>query len=248
MTEHVIALSGGKDSTAMAIRLQELNPTTEYKRVITPTGDELPDMFEHWRHLADLLGPLTVVTSDTTLEGLIERWDALPNWRQRWCTRALKIEPYHAWLVKHAPCVSYVGLRADEESRAGMEFRSDIEGVRLEFPMRSWGWGLSEVLAYLDQKGVTIPDRTDCGSCFFQTLGEWWELWKERPELYEKYEGWELAVSEKRGKTTTFRSEARDAWPAGLSALRSEFESGARPRGAGQADLFKSARCRTCSL
>lgn len=122
--KHVVALSGGKDSTAMALRLAEVEPR-DYIYVCTPTGDELPEMFAHWRKLSKLLGkPLLPITADTTLQGLIERQKALPNWRQRWCTRMLKIEPYEAWLVKNAPAISYVGLRADEESRGGMEFRA----------------------------------------------------------------------------------------------------------------------------
>lgn len=53
---HVVALSGGKDSTAMALRLRELNPDVDYVYVCTPTGNELPEMWEHWRKLGQLLG------------------------------------------------------------------------------------------------------------------------------------------------------------------------------------------------
>ena len=53
--KHIVALSGGKDSTAMALRLAEVEPK-DYQFVITPTGDELPEMYEHWRLLGDLLG------------------------------------------------------------------------------------------------------------------------------------------------------------------------------------------------
>ena len=232
----------------MALRLHEMHPDRQYERVITPTGDELPDMFAHWRRLADILGPLTVVTADTTLEGLIDRWSALPNWRQRWCTRVLKIEPYHSYLMKAAPCVSYVGLRADEEQRSGMEFRGDLPGVDLRFPMREWGWSLGDVLAYLDRCQVAIPARTDCGSCFFQSLGEWWEMWNGDSARYAGYEEMEARVSRERGKPLTFRSPGRDSWPAGLADLREQFELGHRPKDAGQEDLFKTARCRTCSL
>ncbi len=45
-TRHIIALSGGKDSTAMALRLAKVEPR-DYEYVITPTGDELPEMIEH---------------------------------------------------------------------------------------------------------------------------------------------------------------------------------------------------------
>ena len=53
---HVVAVSGGKDSTALALRLAELKPEREYSYIITPTGNEPPAMFDHWERLESLLG------------------------------------------------------------------------------------------------------------------------------------------------------------------------------------------------
>lgn len=36
--EHIIGLSGGKDSTCMALRLLEVEPDTDFQYLITPTG------------------------------------------------------------------------------------------------------------------------------------------------------------------------------------------------------------------
>ncbi len=90
---HIVALSGGKDSTAMALRLVEVEPR-DYIFVCTPTGDELPTMFEHWRQLGEKLEKPILPIMRHSLKGLTHQWNALPNWRQRWCTRAIKIEPY----------------------------------------------------------------------------------------------------------------------------------------------------------
>jgi predicted PP-loop superfamily ATPase len=84
MLRHVVALSGGKDSTALALRLRELNPETDYTFVCTPTGDELPEMFEHWRKLGDLLGKrITPVMHTTGLKGVCRKEGTLPNFRMR---------------------------------------------------------------------------------------------------------------------------------------------------------------------
>jgi len=231
----------------MAVRLHELYPSIEYERVITPTGDELPDMLDHWRALQDRLGPLTAITCGESLQSLIDGYGSLPNWRQRWCTRQLKIEPYMDYLQRIGDCVSYVGLRADEAERKGIEFES-IGSVTIRYPMREWGWGLGDVLSYLDEEAIIVPERTDCGSCFYQTLSEWWNLWRNYLDRYLEYEAMEKRVSDSRGKPCTFRSPGRDSWPAGLAELRERFERGDAPRGSGQSDMFSAAKCVVCRL
>lgn len=242
---HIIALSGGKDSTAMALRLKEIEPQIfeNCRLICTPTGDELPEWFEHMKLLGQLLEtPITPIMGGT-LSGLVEKWNALPNWRQRWCTRVLKIEPFAAFLMKcPKPAVSYVGLRADEPERDGGDY-ARVPDVELRFPLREWGWGVNDVLAYLDQSNVRIPERTDCGRCFFQTLGEWWRLWKDNPDIYEDAERQEIATG------YTWRSPGRDSWPTSLADLRKEFERGRVPQGnPGQFDLFRGMQCRVCRL
>ena len=237
---HVVALSGGKDSTAMALRLAEVEPR-DYQYVCTPTGDEPPAMFAHWKRLGDLLGkPILPINFRNSLDGLIREQNALPNWRQRWCTRMLKIEPYAAWLRQRAPAVSYVGLRADEPEREGGDY-ADVPGIEMRFPLREWGWGIDEVMAYLDRRGVAVPRRTDCRKCFFQSLPEWYAFWRDDPE------GWAEAEALEELTGHTFRSPGRDTWPAALAELRVEFERGRMPRGAGQ-EALPLMQCRVCRI
>lgn len=240
--KHIISLSGGKDSTAMALRMAEVEPR-EYEYLITPTGNELPEMFEHWKKLSELLGkPLTVQTAGMGLHRAIREQKMIPNHAARWCTRTLKIEVAQQYLCTIAPATTYVGLRADEEERAGMY--GEIADVTKRYPLREWGWKLADVLAYLESKCVTIPARTDCALCFYQRIGEWWNLWKDHPEHFRAGEELEEEIGH------TFRSPDRDSWPAGLRELRQKFETGSRPRNAGQQDLFnqRDGMCRACTL
>ena len=226
----------------MALMLLEREPR-EYTYVCTPTGDEMPEFFEHMNRMGDLLGKKVIPVMGGTLKGLVKKWNALPNWRQRWCTRVLKIEPYAAWLMQQPkPITSYVGLRADEPERDGGDY-AKVPNVTMRFPLREWGMGLSDVMSYLEQRDVQVPERTDCARCFFQTLGEWWKLWKDHPEIYADAEAQELAVGH------TWRSPGRDTWPAALVDLRAEFERGRIPQGdPAQRDLFKGMQCRVCRL
>lgn len=96
-TWHVVALSGGKDSTAMALRLAEIEPR-DYIYVCTPTGDELPEMFDWWKQLGCILGSQIKPVMEMSLKECIEKNKMLPNFRARFCTRQIKIEPYRRYL------------------------------------------------------------------------------------------------------------------------------------------------------
>jgi hypothetical protein len=227
-----VAFSGGKDSTALVLRLAEKGE--KFECLFTPTGNELPDLLEHMKRVLELAGNPTLHLPDgPSLQGLIEEFQALPNWRQRWCTRMIKIEPCIAFLKKRPGSTLLVGLRADEESRVGIYG----EWATYRYPLREWGWGFQKVLNYCDERGIKIPPRTDCAVCYGQQIGEWFRLWRDWPDWYKKGEEWESLTGH------TFRSKQRDSWPAALKDMRIEFEKGRRPK-----KMSREETCRVCSL
>lgn len=237
---HVGAVSGGKDSSAMGIELRQRHPERPFVWICTPTGDEPAAMVAHWLRLGEKFGSrIWPVTTGKSLAGLVRHYGALPNWRQRWCTRELKIEPYGQWMdlqTVFGPVVSYVGLRADEPEREGGDYDA-ISGVTATFPMREWGWGLSDVQECLSRNEIVIPDRTDCNRCYHQTLFEWFKLWRDEPEIYAD------AAREEAETGHTFRSPSRDTWPADLASLANLFEFGEIPT-----PRQRQTACRVCSL
>ncbi len=234
---HIVGLSGGKDSTAMSLRLCEQG-RHDYTFVCTPTGDELPSMAEHWGKLEILLGKKIVrVDPGYTLKTLISKMGMLPNFRARFCTRMLKIVPYEHWIHSMLPVVSYIGLRADEMGRSGYESCFPEEQFEMQYPLRDWGWGRGDVEAYLGLRGVEVPPRTDCARCPLQTLGEWRELWQKHPAIYED------ACRDEDIVGHTYRSPSRDTWPAGLRDLAREFMAGREVR-----QRRRGATCRACTL
>jgi len=250
---HVVGMSGGKDSCALALRLRELHPETPFVWFCTPTGDELPEMLAHWERIEGLLGSPLVRVTNGTLDSWIKHFRALPSSRMRWCTRLLKIEPCLTLMRLLTDPVLYVGLRADEEERQGI-YSTEVE---TRFPLREWGWGLAEVWGYIKERGVVIPTRTDCARCYDQRLGEWQALYREHPDIYATAEAQEEWVSAEREAPIAFRSRTRDTWPAGLRELREKWEAGHWLQGEAQrrqGSLFVvdeergEQACRVCKL
>lgn len=236
----IVALSGGKDSTALAVRLAELYPQKDFTYICTPTNDELPEMLAHWEKLEEILGKEIVrLTAKKDLNGLINEFDALPNFRMRWCTRILKIEPALKFYKENPGSTVYVGLRADEPERKGGIYGNDVEQ---KYPLREWGWGLDEVWNYLDKKQIQIPRRTDCARCYHQRLPEWWTLWNEHPALFED------AVQQELKTGRTFRTPGRDSFPAPLIDMRKRFEDGDKPRNLTKYQSSVRDRCRACEI
>jgi 3'-phosphoadenosine 5'-phosphosulfate sulfotransferase (PAPS reductase)/FAD synthetase len=268
---HIVALSGGKDSTAMALGLMEFEPR-DYTFVCTPTGDEFDEMVAHWRNLEAMLGKNIVSVSGRTLDQEIEIQQTIPNTKRRWCTRILKIDPFKAFMEARQPAISYVGLRADELGREGANYGGDVNvltngeevpGVEHRYPLVEWGWELADVWAYLFRLGVEIPERTDCAGCFYQRIGEWFLLWRDYPERFQHYEAQELAYGytrrmpqwdretgepimiEKYGHR--FQACWRDSWPAWLSDMRICFENGHQPTRSLRG-LEQGSGCRVCTM
>ncbi len=244
---NVVAFSGGKDSTAMALRMAELGET--FSLLFTPTGRELPAVDAHIARMVEMTGAPLILPPTKSLDFWIREHNALPNWRQRWCTRQIKIVPCIAHLQANPGTVLNVGLRADEEDRVGLygSFAS------YRYPLREWGWGLGEVNAYLRAREIDVPRRTDCDICYGQRLGEWFELWRDYPDRYAAGEAYEMQTGH------TLRSPGRDTWPAALVDLRARFERGDVPRGVrppeGDRSLAwvddeqdEAAACRVCRL
>ena len=226
----IVAFSGGKDSTAMVLRLHELG--RPFRMIYTPTGNELPDVARHIEAVSAIVRRKVTRISAPSLEQLIHEQQCLPNWRMRWCTRMIKIEPCRRWLDEN-PDTLAVGLRADEEGRAGATYSS---ANKIRYPLREWNWGLDEVLRCCERHGVTVPARTDCALCYYQTLHEWWLLWKHYPEHYACGELWEHKIGH------TFRSPRRDTQPTSLALLRAKFEQGYVPK-----KRRRKIMCRVCA-
>lgn len=224
---HVLGISGGKDSAALAIYLRNRVPQMEY--FFCDTGRELPETYEYLQRLETVLGkPIARLNADRDFDHWL--WvfgGALPSPQMRWCTKNLKIKPLEAWLGDDE-AVSYVGIRADEDRDGYVSRKTNITAV---FPFKEDGIDKAGVLEILQQAGVGLPDyyrwrtRSGCFFCFFQRKIEWVRLADEHPDLFERSMRYEEKAS--------FEAQAsgqRFTWSQGeslaeLLARREEIET-----------------------
>jgi Phosphoadenosine phosphosulfate reductase family len=192
---HILSLSGGKDSAALAIYMRDRVPEMEY--IFHDTGKELPETYEYMNRLEALLGkPIVSTTPDHGFDHWFKVFgELIPSGNRRWCTKMLKLRPFERH-VGDDPVINYVGLRADEDREGYISHRPNIVA---RYPFREDGKVYSDIVAILDDNGLGMPPytkwgrtRSGCFFCFFQQKIEWVRLKETHPDLYEeakKYEG-----------------------------------------------------------
>jgi 3'-phosphoadenosine 5'-phosphosulfate sulfotransferase (PAPS reductase)/FAD synthetase len=195
-TRHILSLSGGKDSAALAVYMRDRVPEMEY--IFHDTGHELPETYEFLARLEAYLGKKVQPTRpDYSFDKWLQVYGGMiPSSRRRWCTRKLKLEPFESF-VGTDPVVNYIGLRADED-REG--YISSKENIRAVYPFREAGLKLRDIHQILLDSGLGMPSytnwgrtRSGCYFCFFQQKIEWVRLKETHPHLFEKAKAFESA-------------------------------------------------------
>ena len=191
---HILSLSGGKDSAALAVYLRDRVPRMEY--IFHDTDKELPDTYEYLDRLEGYLGKKIVRTTfGTTFDDLLRQYGGmLPSNHRRWCTRMMKLEPFENYIGTDF-CINYVGIRADEE-RIG--YISTKPNIRASFPFREDGINYAAVQRILEESGLGMPPyvewgrtRSGCFFCFYQQKIEWVRLKQRYPEYFEQAKAYE---------------------------------------------------------
>jgi 3'-phosphoadenosine 5'-phosphosulfate sulfotransferase (PAPS reductase)/FAD synthetase len=185
---HVLGISGGKDSAALALYMRQRVSSMEY--FFCDTGAELPETYEFLTRLEGALGSsITRLNPDRDFDHWLKMFGgALPSPQMRWCTKNLKIKPLEAW-IGDDQAISYVAIRADE-SRTG--YISHKANIQPSYPFKEDGITKADVARILDEAGVGMPSyyewrtRSGCYFCFFQRKAEWVGLADRHPELFEQ--------------------------------------------------------------
>lgn len=199
--KHVLGLSGGRDSAALAVYMRQHHPNLELEYFFTDTGKELPEVYEYLGRLEGFLGkPILRLNPDRDFDFWLKQYNNfLPSPQTRWCTRQLKLRPFEIWvrpmLEEGITVYSYVAIRGDEEYREG--YSSKHENLKVKLPFKEAGIDKTGVLEILDAAGLGLPKyyswrtRSGCTFCFFQQKIEWVRLMEEHPDAFKEAKAYE---------------------------------------------------------
>jgi 3'-phosphoadenosine 5'-phosphosulfate sulfotransferase (PAPS reductase)/FAD synthetase len=221
-------MSGGKDSTALALYMRDRVPEMEY--VFCDTDKELKETYEYLNCVEAFLGkPIVRLNAKAGFDHWLEVFGGyLPSPDMRWCTRLLKLKPFEDY-VGDKPVVSYVGLRADEDRVGYISTKSNIKAV---FPLKEAGIDYAGVMKILEDSGIGLPPylawgrtHSGCYFCFFQRSIEWVRLLETHPDQFEEALQYEK-ISDEPGKSFTWNqkmslSELRK--PENVAAIKKRF-------------------------
>lgn len=234
--KHLLGLSGGRDSAALAVYMRQHHPDMEIDYFFTDTGKELPEVYEFLGLLEGFLGkPIRRLNPDRDFDFWLHKYhDFLPSPQTRWCTRQLKLRPFEQWirpqLEAGTKIYSYVAIRADEPYREG--YTSKHENLIVRLPFKDAGIDKVGVLEILEASGLGLPKyyawrtRSGCTFCFFQQKIEWVRLKEQHPEAFEEAKAYEKTAVEHGSPFTWSEGESLEelARPERIKQIKQEHE------------------------
>lgn len=217
---HVLGISGGRDSAALAVYVRQHRPELDVDYFFTDTGKELPEVYEFLGRLEGFLGkPIARLNPRRDFDFWLREYNHfLPSPQTRWCTRQLKLAPFEQWvkpmLAAGDMVTSYVAIRSDEDYREG--YSAKHPNLTVSLPFREAGVDKKGVHDILESSGVGMPkyydwrSRSGCTFCFFQQKIEWVRLKERHPDAFEEAKSYEKNALEHGSPFTWSKGESLD--------------------------------------
>jgi len=192
--KHIVSFSGGKDSTAMLIRMIELNmPINEI--VFADTGLEFPELYDYIKKVEDYVGrKIKIIKNNHNFDFYFYK-EIKRGKRQGeiygfpkvvvpcWAQDRLKVRPQKR-LFKNKKCLFYIGYALGEEKRI-------MKNSNFKYPLIDWGWTEKKCFNYLKEKGLANPlykkfKRLGCWLCPKQPTKDLRYIFENHPKLWLK--------------------------------------------------------------
>lgn len=209
---HIVSFSGGKDSTAMLLRMLELGMQVD-EILFADTGMEFDELYRHIENVKEYVFEnygeykFTRVSNkydykyfmfDYTRKRGSRKGEQGYWWmdsRNRWCTSELKIKPIR-WHMERLDTINrgniniieYHGIAYDEKKR---RLSNNYNSREVRYPLIDWGWSENKALDYCYELGFDWEglyshfNRLSCYLCPLQKLSELEIIYREFPNKWK---------------------------------------------------------------
>ena len=145
---HILGISGGKDSAALAIYLKQHYPELKIEYYNSDTGCELEETELLIDRLEAYLGKIVRLRAaqdspePTPFHHFLKAAGGfLPSPQARWCTQKMKLQEFERYVGEDV-AISYVGIRGDEDRDGYISSKPNIQAI---FPFRKNIWSLDVI-------------------------------------------------------------------------------------------------------
>lgn len=197
--KHIINFSGGKDSTAMTLKMLEDGWWVD-EIIFADTGKDFPQMIGHINKFDDYIQKhfnkkITRIKAEKSFDYYMfehektrgknkgKRGYGWSTMLCRWCTSNLKTNVINKYLkAQNEEYTEYIGIACDEPKRIKDKC----------YPLIDWGMTEKDCLHYCYERGFNWEglyehfDRVSCWCCPLKNLKELKTLYTHYPELWEE--------------------------------------------------------------
>ena len=194
--KHIVSFSGGKDSTAMLLKMIETNMKID-EIIFCDTGKEFPQMYEHIQKVEQYIKrPITKLKAEKSFDYYMfdhiktkgknkgQRGYGWASGRCRWCTTLLKNNVVDKYVKKYKAegYKEYIGIAYDEQNRIKDK----------EYPLIKWKMTEKDCLKYCYSKGFNWSglyehlNRVSCYCCPLKRISEYKVLYEYYPNLWNE--------------------------------------------------------------
>lgn len=243
---HIVAFSGGKDSTAMLLKMIDKGMKID-QIIFADTGFEQPDLYEYIERIETEIGRKVTILAckhpNPQSLSKKEREDFLRSEFRKWFygivtrgenkgkVRGFPLIVHPCWwmreskvyaiehFTKQEDTITYLGIAYDEEERVGKD-------SKIRYPLYEWKMTEADCVDYLNKRDLFNElyvnfDRLGCYICPKQGESSLYVIWKHYPEQWAELKFWDQE---------TFRVKGHYIkGDVSLKALEQSFQDGYVP-------------------